>query len=456
MVGPGGKAAAKGDPRRGPGADDAPPGLRRRHNAAEAEDSDTSDVSTDSAPTPKPQVLVAAQPRDEDFWRKWNVRASVALILVIAALALAYWGRHTGVSILILFVQGNVYRELVLINIRRHEEKRLPTFKLFYYYWFIVVAFFAYGQLFREHLQPMSQWPVAVRYLMANHVFVSFWLYVAGFVAFVLSLVRRKYYAYQFSQFAYCHMALLVVVVQSTLLASNVYHGLIWFVMPCGMVACNDCFAYICGVWCGRTPLIKLSPKKTVEGFVGAFVATLVWAFWFCKLLESTTAWDVDRLMVCPQSGFRWAVPECDVSKVRGGVHVGVPVTAWFEYAGVAVGDSLPPWLAEHTVSPFQLHCIVMAIFASSVAPFGGFFASGFKRAIGEKDFGSAIPGHGGWTDRMDCQIVMGTFAYMYLHYVILDPRLSPADITAHALAMDPGHRRTLMEALSASLSGTA
>lgn len=55
-----------------------------------------------------------------------------------------------------------------------------------------------------------------------------------------------------------------------------------------------------------------------------------------------------------------------------------------------------------------------MAIFASLVAPFGGFFASGFKRAFNIKDFGASIPGHGGLTDRMDCQFLMGLFTYVY------------------------------------------
>ena len=35
----------------------------------------------------------------------------------------------------------------------------------------------------------------------------------------------------------------------------------------------------------------------------------------------------------------------------------------------------------------------------------GGFFASGFKRAFELKDFGDTIPGHGGITDRFDCQV---------------------------------------------------
>lgn len=73
------------------------------------------------------------------------------------------------------------------------------------------------------------------------------------------------------------------------------------------------------------------------------------------------------------------------------------------------------PW------APFQLHAIVMAVFASLVAPFGGFFASGFKRAFNVKDFGDSIPGHGGMTDRMDCQFLMGLFAYVYYSSIIRD-----------------------------------
>ena len=44
-------------------------------------------------------------------------------------------------------------------------------------------------------------------------------------------------------------------------------------------------------------------------------------------------------------------------------------------------------------------------MFASFIAPFGGFFASGFKRGFKIKDFGDSIPGHGGVTDRFDCQV---------------------------------------------------
>jgi phosphatidate cytidylyltransferase len=61
---------------------------------------------------------------------------------------------------------------------------------------------------------------------------------------------------------------------------------------------------------------------------------------------------------------------------------------------------------------PYQFHLLFMACFASLVAPFGGFFASGFKRAFNIKDFGDSIPGHGGMTDRMDCQYVVLSAVY--------------------------------------------
>jgi len=57
---------------------------------------------------------------------------------------------------------------------------------------------------------------------------------------------------------------------------------------------------------------------------------------------------------------------------------------------------------------------VYYALFASFVAPFGGFFASAIKRAFKIKDFDSFIPGHGGVTDRMDCQMIMSLFGYVY------------------------------------------
>ncbi len=66
-------------------------------------------------------------------------------------------------------------------------------------------------------------------------------------------------------------------------------------------------------------------------------------------------------------------------------------------------------------ITNVHVNTFVLSIF-SCFSPIGGFIASAYKRALKIKDFSSLIPGHGGVTDRMDCQIVMGMFTYMYIY----------------------------------------
>lgn len=68
----------------------------------------------------------------------------------------------------------------------------------------------------------------------------------------------------------------------------------------------------------------------------------------------------------------------------------------------------------QFTWYPFLWHVLVIAIYCSVVGPFGGFFASGFKRAFKIKDFGDVFPGHGGVVDRFDCQFLVGVFVTIY------------------------------------------
>lgn len=178
--------------------------------------------------------------------------------------------------------------------------------------------------------------------------------------------------------------------------------------MPASLVICNDVMAYICGKAFGRTPLIKLSPKKTVEGFVGAFICTLIfgwaWGTFFMRF----------NYMICPARDLGVTV----LSNVKCKPN---PVFIWRDYQFTGAARQLLRTAVSHIAkanadnqlgreppsipyAPYQLHVLVMATFASLVAPFGGFFASGFKRAFNIKDFGHSIPGHGGMTDRMDCQ----------------------------------------------------
>ncbi|KAG8746988.1 hypothetical protein FRC10_002787 [Ceratobasidium sp. 414] len=260
-----------------------------------------------------------------------------------------------------------------------------------------------------------------------NHRFISFMLYTIGMLP--KRSLKREYLKQQFGLFCWVHMSLLIVVVSrlvlthfvrhrkhadlqlSHFIVNNILEGLIWFWLPASLVICNDVFAYIWGMTFGKTPLIKLSPKKTVEGFVGAFFSTLLFGYIWATIFMRY------NYFICPVRDLgtaSWSNVTCQPN----------PVFVWREYnVWPPLGNALIPVLGHslRTIpyAPFQLHALIMATFASLVAPFGGFFASGFKRAFDIKDFGHSIPGHGGMTDRMDCQFLMGMFSYVYLSSVV-------------------------------------
>lgn len=107
---------------------------------------------------------------------------------------------------------------------------------------------------------------------------------IPGFVFFVTSL-QAGHYRFQFTQFAWTHMALYLIVVQAHFIMNNVFEGMIWFFLPVSLVICNDIFAYLVGITVGRTQLIKLSPKKTVEGFLGAWIFTVIFGVGMTNVL---------------------------------------------------------------------------------------------------------------------------------------------------------------------------
>lgn len=114
--------------------------------------------------------------------------------------------------------------------------------------------------------------------------------------------------------------------------------------------------------------------------------------------------------MVCPQTHLEFAPfeqIECSIPEVFQTKSYDLPLVGSF------MGYT------SFFSSPAQLHSLVIAAFASLIAPFGGFFASGLKRAFRIKDFGDTIPGHGGITDRFDCHGLMGIFIYIYLTSVV-------------------------------------
>ncbi|RUO96027.1 hypothetical protein BC936DRAFT_142750 [Jimgerdemannia flammicorona] len=71
------------------------------------------------------------------------------------------------------------------------------------------------------------------------------------------------------------------------------------------------------------------------------------------------------------------------------------------------------------------------------------------------QDFGHSIPGHGGMTDRMDCQFLMGLFSYMYYQSFIKTYNVSVGAILANIVNnLSPDDQRELLDRLQRYLVG--
>lgn len=99
---------------------------------------------------------------------------------------------------------------------------------------------------------------------------------------------------------------------------------------------------------------------------------------------------------------------------------------------------------------PFVFHSVALSLFSSVIGPFGGFFASGFKRAFKIKDFGDVIPGHGGMMDRFDCQYLMATFVTVYINTFISET--SPQKLLQKVYMLKPEQQLQLYNMLQDSL----
>lgn len=364
---------------------------------SETEDDETHTVSAkDNINSP---IINEKESKKQTFIVRTIWTLIMTLILFATLTAGQFW-----TIVAVLVIQITVFRECINITTQRAKMEELKYTHPLNWWFLITTIFYLDGRnLIKNFLTNfvVSDYTsvIAIKLVM-HHRFISYLMYVTGFVGFVASL-RKGYLKFQFAQLCVTHMTLLLVILQGHCIVNNILHGMFWFIVPAGLVIINDIFAYLCGITFGKTQLISISPKKTVEGFVGAWICTTFSSILLTYIFSNL------NYFICPVSDNIYtnffSVVECDPNAIF------IPQIY-----------TLPSFLVDilHKefiqVKPIYFHTMVISMFASLIAPFGGFFASGLKRAFKIKDFGRTIPGHGGITDRMDCQFLMGSFSYLY------------------------------------------
>ncbi|KAG8197271.1 hypothetical protein JTE90_007519 [Oedothorax gibbosus] len=343
-------------------------------------------------------------------WRNWIVRGIFTLLMIFGFFFLIWLG-PLALVVTTLAVQVKCFQEIISIGYAVYRIHGLPWFRSLSWYFLITSNYFLHGEAIVDYFGILLNRADFLRPLVTYHRFISFSLYIIGFVWFVLSLVK-KYYMKQFSLFAWTHVTLLIVVTQSYFIMQNLFEGLIWFIVPVSMIICNDVMAYMFGFFFGKTPLIQLSPKKTWEGFIGGWISTVVFGMMVSHFMCQFP------YFVCPMAyseTLQKVTMDCTPSHLFQLTDYSLPGPLHTFFAVLGFKGKL-------TLYPFVLHSLSLSMFSSIIGPFGGFFASGFKRAFKIKDFGDIIPGHGGIMDRFDCQFLMATFVNVYISSFIRAP----------------------------------
>jgi len=408
------------------------PHNNKHSNGQDGRRASFSDVSEEGSPTKarssgtleniqeKPPTPEEQQQSDYEKKKANFITRTFWTFVMIGGFFAALFMGHVYILVIITAIQIVSFKEVIAIANVPSRARDLQSTKSLNWYWLATTMYFLYGESVVYYLKHIVLVDKVLLPLATHHRFISFILYVFGFVFFVGSL-KTGHLKFQFSQFAWTHMALFLIVVQAHFIMNNVLEGMIWFFLPAALVITNDIFAYICGITFGRTQLIKLSPKKTVEGFVGAWIMTVLFGIVLTNILLRS------QYFICPATNLGANIftgLDCDPNPVF------IPRT----YSTPQLFFLPPNYTLSLTTSPMQIHTFFWASFASLIAPFGGFFASGLKRTFKIKDFGDSIPGHGGMTDRMDCQFIMGLFAFIYYHTFIAFKRSSVTHVMELAI----------------------
>lgn len=335
----------------------SPQGEQPKATATTAATAVVADVASPPASTTADAPLASATSKSSKLANLQERTGPAVLMLGATYLLLKYTG-DKGLIGIILLMQLGLYSESTSV-VEVFQEKsgssidKIKSYPLQKWWWFTTAMTFSGRDLIMQLTSLNGDQMNIITFCMTAVSLVGAVMQLAMLSGPGTEDLYREY----LGKLACCHFSLLFLVGQSSFWIKTVReYGLGWVLFPALLVIVNDTMAYVFGVLLGKHKLIpKLSPKKTVEGFVGAGLSTMAIA---SPLVKRCIAGDVPNL---------------------------------------------------------ARHAIILAAYASVVSPFGGFLASAVKRAHGAKDFGALIPGHGGVVDRFDCQVVTAPFVYLYL-----------------------------------------
>ena len=282
---------------------------------------------------------------------------------------------------------------------------------------FIILVFFAIstkcGPFDRKIIEnsgfsPKTH-PIMFAILFDYHILICF---IGTLFLFILSmnLWRRRNLRFQLRKaIAVICQCLVFALVAGGKMYTSFRAGRWWTYFAVLQATLNDAMAYFAGRAFGKHHLIGLSPNKTIEGFLGGAIANVIAGYFLSK------KYLVQDFYYCPAGRLNYGLFE--EWRCVNGV---APIYQEQEY-------QLPFEIMGYSSfyeKPAVIYSTIYALFASLIAPFVGFFASGFKRSIGIKDFADTLPGHGGFTDRMDCVSIMSLFNFFFIQNIILRDEL--------------------------------
>lgn len=292
------------------------------------------------------------------------IRTSVALGISFFFILINYLGPMAIIPFIIL-IQAVAYWELINVGAIKQEVDDNSNLRPLAYYHLVVFNLINLLKLvdhancfgIGEDGQPRIPF---LYNLKVYETIISFMLAFIGLICFVIILKGnhpsrphsdKGNYMKKFGFYCYILTGLFLIAIPSWMAVHNLMYGICWWLFPTILTFFNDTAAYFCGSFWPldkKHKLISLSPNKTWEGYLGAAVMTVIFGSVTAYLVPMI---DFFSFLFCPMQVENpiWIVTACSKT-------------------------SYIPWT--------PMHNFIIVGFISIFGPFGGFLASGIKRAV--------------------------------------------------------------------------